>query len=93
MSDKTVFCARLQCEAEPLPKPPFPGPAGERIYNNISKAAWQQWLAHQTMLINEYRLTPIDPKAREFLEREREKFLFEGETDKPEGYVPPSEGE
>ena len=93
MSERTVFCQRLQCEAEALPKPPYPGELGERIYNNISKAAWQQWLGHQTMLINEYRLTPVDPKAREFLVREMERFLFEGKEEKPEDYVPPSEGE
>ncbi|MBN2873270.1 MAG: oxidative damage protection protein [Halothiobacillaceae bacterium] len=93
MTDRTVFCQRLQCEAEALPKPPYPGELGERIYNNISKAAWQQWLSHQTMLINEYRLTPVDPKAREFLVREMERFLFEGQEEKPEDYVPPSESE
>lgn len=89
MSERTVFCIRHQREAEGLAKPPYPGPLGQRIYDNVSKAAWSEWLSHQTMLINEYRLTPIDPKARQFLEQEMEKFFFEGKDDKPEGYVPP----
>ena len=89
MTEHTVFCVRQQREAEGLAKPPYPGPLGQRIFDNVSKAAWGEWLAHQTMLINEYRLTPIDPKARKFLEQEMEKFFFEGHDEKPEGYVPP----
>jgi len=89
MSERTVFCVRLQREAEGLPKPPYPGELGQRIFDNVSKEAWREWLSHQTMLINEYRLSPIDPKARQFLEREMEKFFFSGEVNRPEGYVPP----
>jgi Fe-S cluster biosynthesis and repair protein YggX len=86
---RTVFCTFLQREAEGLDRPPYPGELGQRIYANISKEAWQQWVRHQTMLLNEYRLTPIDPKARKFLVEEMEKFLFAGGASKPEGYVPP----
>ena len=60
----------------------------QRIFDNISKQAWQQWLAHQTMLINENRLTPIEPEARKFLEAEMEKFFFGGGSAKPTQYVP-----
>ncbi|MCC5795301.1 MAG: oxidative damage protection protein [Chromatiales bacterium] len=89
MSHK-VKCALLGTEAEGLDYVPYPGEIGQRIYENVSKQAWQQWLAHQTMLINEYRLTPIEPKARKFLEQEMEKFLFQGgAAQRPEGYVPP----
>lgn len=91
MSERSVFCVRLQREAEGLPKPPYPGDLGQRIFDHVSKEAWREWLSHQTMLINEYRLTPIDPKARQFLEQEMEKFFFDGEVSKPEGYVPPEE--
>ena len=84
-----VFCLKLQREAEGLPKPPYPGPVGEKIYNNISLAAWQMWQSHQTMLINEYHLNVFDPKARKFLEEEMEKFLFTGESEKPPGYQQP----
>ena len=86
---RMIFCTYLQREAEGLDRVPYPGELGQRIYAGISKEAWQQWLRHQTMLMNEYRLTPIDPKARQFLVEEMEKFLFGGGARKPEGYVPP----
>jgi Fe-S cluster biosynthesis and repair protein YggX len=88
---RTIFCTFLQREAEGLDRVPYPGELGQRIYASISKEAWQQWLRHQTMLMNEYRLTPIDPKARKFLVEEMEKFLFKGGSQKPEGYVAPEE--
>ena len=86
-----VMCARLGVEAEGLEKPPFPGAEGQKIYENISKEAWQSWLKLQTMLINEHRLTPFEQKAREFLAAERGKYLFGGESQMPEGYVPPKD--
>lgn len=86
---RMVQCARLGIEAEGLDAPPFPGEQGQRIYEHISKQAWQEWLSLQTMLINEHRLTPFEPKAKEFLGREREKFLFGEGASAPEGYVPP----
>ena len=85
---RTVFCEKLQCETEGLDRPPWPGELGQRIYEHIGREAWQQWLAYQTMLINENRLSPLDPKHRAFLEGEMEKFLFGGGADKPAGYVP-----
>lgn len=85
---RTVKCARLGIEAEGLERPPFPGPEGQRIYENISEQAWQEWLKLQTMLINEHRLTPFEPDARRFLAEERDKFLFGGANRMPEGYVP-----
>ncbi len=88
---RMVQCLKLGKEAPGLERPTYPGDLGKRIYLNISQEAWQSWVAHQTMLINEYRLTPVDPKARKFLEEEMEKFLFTDEFTKPEGYVPPSE--
>ncbi|HLQ26309.1 MAG TPA: oxidative damage protection protein, partial [Acidiferrobacterales bacterium] len=60
------------------------------VFENVSKEAWHAWLGHQTMLINEYRITPIDPKARKFLETEMEKFFFGSGSESPTGYVPPS---
>lgn len=86
---RMVQCVLLKTEAPGLDRPPYPGPLGQRIYENVSKQAWQQWVTHQTMLINEYRLTPIDPKARKFLEVEMEKFLFGAGSTAPEGYRPP----
>jgi Fe-S cluster biosynthesis and repair protein YggX len=85
---RTVNCVILKKEAEGLDYAPYPGELGQRIFENVSKEAWQQWLAHQTMLINEYRLTPIEPEAREFLATEMEKFFFGGGSEKPKEYVP-----
>ena len=87
---RTVQCAKLGRQAEGLDFQTYPGELGKRIYENVSKEAWRQWLAHQTMLINEYRLTPVDPSARKFLEEEMEKFFFGEGASAPEGYVPPS---
>jgi Fe-S cluster biosynthesis and repair protein YggX len=86
---RTVQCVKLQYDAEGLDFAPYPGELGKRIYEQVSKEAWRQWLAHQTMLINENRLSPLDPKARKFLEGEMEKFLFGAGSEAPEGYVPP----
>ena len=86
---RTVFCVKQQKQTEGLDFAPWPGPLGERVFNNIGKPAWAEWLAHQTMLINENRLTPRDPKTREFLQAEMEKFLFGEGAEKPMGYVPP----
>ncbi|MDQ3565536.1 MAG: oxidative damage protection protein [Pseudomonadota bacterium] len=87
---RIVTCVKLGKEAEGLTAAPYPGELGRRIYENVSKEAWQMWLKHQTMLINEYRLTPLDPKARSFLEQEMERFFFGQGSAKPEGYVPPA---
>jgi Fe-S cluster biosynthesis and repair protein YggX len=86
---RVVFCSFLGREAEGLDRIPYPGPLGQRIFDSISREAWQQWVRHQTMLMNEYRLTPIDPKARQFLVEEMEKFLFGTGSQKPEGFVSP----
>ena len=85
---RTVQCVILKREAEGLDYAPYPGELGQRIYENVSKEAWQQWLGHQTVLINEYRLTPIEPEARQFLATEMEKFFFGGGSEKPKEYVP-----
>jgi len=87
---RMVNCVVLGREAEGLDVPPYPGELGKRIYENVSKEAWQKWLSHQTMLINEYRLSPMEPKARKFLEQEMEKFFFGEGSQRPEGYTPQS---
>ncbi len=86
---RTVHCVKLDKETEGLERPTYPGDLGERIYDQVSKEAWQLWLGHQTMLINEYRLTPIEPKARKFLEEEMEKFFFSDGAEKPKEFVAP----
>ena len=85
----TVHCVKLDKDAEGLERAPYPGDLGQRILENVSKEAWQLWLQQQTMLINEYCLVPIEPKARAFLEEEMEKFFFGGGSDAPEGFVAP----
>jgi Fe-S cluster biosynthesis and repair protein YggX len=87
---RTVNCIKLGKEAEGLDRPTYPGELGKKIFENVSKEAWQQWLGHQTMLINENRLSPIDPKARTFLEEQMEKYFFGEGAETPEGYVPPA---
>jgi Fe-S cluster biosynthesis and repair protein YggX len=85
---RTVFCEKSQTETEGLDFAPWPGEIGQRVFNHIGKTAWAEWLTHQTMLINENRLSPLDPKHRAFLQAEMEKFLFDGGADKPQGYTP-----
>ena len=85
---RMVSCKKHHKEVEGLDFAPWPGPLGQRIFAEIGKPAWQEWLAHQTMLINENRLSPMDPKARAFLAAEMEKFLFGDGADKPPGFTP-----
>ncbi len=85
---RIVNCILLKKELEGLDFAPYPGDLGQRIYDNVSKEAWQRWIGHQTMLINEYRLTPIEPAARNFLETEMEKFFFGGGSAAPKDFVP-----
>ncbi|GAB4177713.1 MAG: oxidative damage protection protein [Wenzhouxiangellaceae bacterium] len=86
---RMVDCRVLGRQAPGLERKPLPGELGERIYNEISREVWERWLAHQTMLINEKRLSPIDPEHRAYLLAQAEAFLFGGEVDQPEGYQPP----
>lgn len=85
---RTVFCQYEQRETEGLDFAPWPGELGKRVFAEIGKPAWAKWLAHQTMLINENRLSPMNPEHRVFLQGEMEKFLFGGGAEKPAGYLP-----
>jgi Fe-S cluster biosynthesis and repair protein YggX len=87
---RLVQCVLLKREAPGLDRAPYPGELGQRIYEQVSKEAWTRWISHQTMLMNEYRLTPVDPKARKFLESEMEKFFFGSGSKAPEGFHPPA---
>jgi Fe-S cluster biosynthesis and repair protein YggX len=84
-----VNCVKLGHEAEGLDRVPYPGDLGKRVFENVSKQAWADWLKHQTMLINENRLSPMDPKARKFLEEQMDQYFFGDGAAMPEGYVPP----
>lgn len=86
---RRVYCARLKQEADGLNFQPYPGELGQRIFNEISAEAWRQWLAQQTILVNEYRLSSMDPKAKAFLREQMEEFLFGGaDVSMPEAYKP-----
>jgi len=87
---RVVHCVKLNREAEGLERVPYPGELGRRVFENVSKQAWQGWLKQQTMLLNEYRLSPIDPKARKFLEEQMEKYFFGAGVETPPDYVPPT---
>lgn len=86
---RTVSCIKLKKDAEGLARPPYPGPLGQRIFENVSKEAWTEWVAHQTRLINEYKLALAEPSARKFLAEEMEKYFFGGDLAQT-GYVPPA---
>jgi Fe-S cluster biosynthesis and repair protein YggX len=88
---RTIFCKKYQQEMEGLDTPPYPGAKGQEIFDNISKQAWLDWQAHQTMLINEKHLSLVDPEARKYLQEEMDKFFAGEDYDLAEGYVPPSE--
>jgi len=85
---RMVNCVKLGKEAEGLERLPYPGEVGQRIYDSISNEAWQSWVNHQTMLLNEYRLSPINAKDRKFLEEEMEKFLFGDGPSAVDNFVP-----
>ncbi len=88
---RTVFCRRYQEELEGLAAPPYPGPKGQDIFDNVSKKAWEEWQGHQTMLINEKGLNMMDPESRKYLTGQMEKFLSGEDFDRAEGYVPPED--
>ena len=87
---RTVQCVYLKRESEGLDFPVYPGELGKRIYDNVSKEAFEAWKKHQTMLVNENRLNLADARARQYLARQMESFFFGGGAEQPAGYVPPS---
>ncbi|MCG9059303.1 oxidative damage protection protein [Laribacter hongkongensis] len=87
---RMVQCIKLGREAEGLDFPPLPGELGKKVYENVSKEAWQAWLRHQTMLINENRLNLADSRARQYLTQQLQNYFFGAGADMPAGFVPPS---
>ena len=88
---RTVQCVVLKSEAPGLERVPYPGLLGQRIYESVSREGWSRWVRHQVMLMNEYRLSPMEPKARKFLETEMEKFFFGAGSEKPTDYRAPGD--
>jgi Fe-S cluster biosynthesis and repair protein YggX len=87
---RTVFCRKYQQELEGLSVPPLPGTKGQELFDTISKKAWEEWLTHQTMLINEKQLNMLDMGARTYLSEQREKFFDNTDVEHAEGYIPPN---
>lgn len=88
---RTVHCRKYNEELPGLDRPPYPGAKGQDIYDNVSKKAWEEWQAHQTMLINERRLNMMNAEDRKFLQAEMDKFLSGEEYAQADGYVPPAQ--
>ena len=88
---RKVFCRKYQKELEGLPTPPYPGPQGQDIFENVSKQAWEEWQARQVRLINEKALSMINPDDRKYLTDQMQKFFNNEEADEAEGFVPPED--
>ena len=88
MTERIVHCIILDKDLPGLLFQTYPGDLGKRIYDNVSQDAWKDWMAHQTLLINENRLSPMNPEHRKLIEAEMEKYFFGGGAEKPKGYVP-----
>lgn len=86
---RVVLCRKYRKELPGLDAPPYPGPKGRDLFENVSKRAWEEWQSHQTMLINEKHLSLADAAARNYLQTEMDKFFTGQEYDKAQGYVPP----
>jgi Fe-S cluster biosynthesis and repair protein YggX len=86
---KTVFCRKYQKNLPALSRPPLPGTAGQALMETVSQQAWDEWVKLQTMLINEHRLSLMEPEARQWLSAQRDLFFENADYAKPEGYVPP----
>ena len=87
---RIVKCIKLGREAEGLDFAPYPGEIGKKIFENVSKEAWKQWLEQQKMLVNENRLNLADKKARDYLVEQMNKHFFGSGADAAQGYVPPA---
>ena len=88
---RMVKCVKLGQELPGLDRAPWKGELGKRIYEHISKEAWAMWVNHSKMLLNEYRLNPLDPNAQKIMEEQMELFFFGEGSKLPEGYVAPKQ--
>lgn len=86
---REIFCVKQQVKTEGLDAPPYPGELGRRLFENVGKAAWREWLEHQKMLVNEYRLNMADKRARQYLMEQTERHFFGDGAEMASGYVPP----
>jgi len=89
-AERMVFCVKLKRELPGLDAPPWPGPLGQRIYEHISREAWEVWEERMKQILNEYRLLPFQKEAQKLIAEQMEAFLFGDAAAAPPGYVPPA---
>mgnify|MGYP000668491749 FL=1 len=87
---RTVHCKKYDKELPALAAPPYPGPKGQEIFETVSKEAWGEWQAQQTMLINEKQLNMMNADDRKYLQNQMDRFLNNEDFDRAEGFVPES---
>ncbi len=85
---RIVRCVKFDKDLPGLDRPPWKGELGKRVYENVSKDAWKLWIEHSKMIMNEYRLNPLDPSSQKIMEEQMEQFFFGEGAKLPEGYVP-----
>ena len=86
---RIINCVKMKKDLEGLDFPPIPGPLGQKVWENVSKEAWNEWIKHQTMLVNEYRLNLSDVRARKYLMDQLDAHFFGAGADTASGFVPP----
>jgi len=85
----TVRCVKFGKDMPGLERVPWKGELGKRVYENVSQEAWKLWIEHSKMLMNEYRLNPLDPQSQKIMEEQMEQFFFGEGAKLPAEYVPP----
>ena len=88
-SVRMVKCVKFGKEMPGLDRIPWKGEIGKRVFENVSKEAWKMWIEHSKMVMNEFRLNPLDPSSQKIMEEQMEQFFFGEGAKLPEGYVPP----
>jgi Fe-S cluster biosynthesis and repair protein YggX len=88
-STRMVHCVKFAKDMPGLERIPWKGELGKRVYENVSQEAWKLWIEYSKMLMNEYRLNPLDPQSQKIMEEQMEKYFFGEGAQLPEGYVPP----
>jgi Fe-S cluster biosynthesis and repair protein YggX len=85
---RMVKCVKFGKELPGLERVPWKGELGKRVYENVSQDAWKLWIEHSKMVMNEYRLNPLDPQSLKIMEEQMEQFFFGEGAKLPEGFVP-----
>jgi len=86
---RMVKCVKLGRELPGLDRAPWKGAIGQRVFENVSKEAWKGWVEHSKMLMNEFRLNPLDPNSQKIIAEQMEQYFFGEGSKLPEGFVAP----